>query len=227
MKKFIRIFVVTLICVALIAGGIYTWQQRQVEYVDCLDKVAFSINGDETTFAELGFYVLYVEREVELQAQIYNADNTRDYWNLHIDGVFISIQAKETIQGMAIHDELFYQLAKAAKMELTEEEEEALANAEADFWMDLLDVQLENLPVSDEYISEAMRRMAFAEKYQAYLVEETGLTSASYNWDGYAYTQLLAEQDLVINEKLWSKISVGNISLVHKSANIINGLTGD
>ncbi len=227
MKKYLRLALVLVISAALILWGFYTWQSRSVEYADCLTMVAFTLNGEEVTFAELGFYVLYEEREVELLAQVYNPENTRDYWNLHVDGVFISVQAKETIQQMAIHDELFYQLAKAEGLELTDEEEEALANAEMDFWMDLLDDQLENMPVSDEYITEALRHIAYAEKYQTLLAERTGYTYASYNWDGYYYEELLAEQSLVINKKLWDKISVGNITLNHGSASYINGLTGE
>ncbi len=224
MKRWISGGIALLIGAGLIAWGIYTWQQRSLEYTDCLDKTAFTLNGQERSFADLGFYIMYEELEVELLAQIYNPSNTRDYWNLHIDGVFISVQAKNTVMEMAIHDELFYQLAMEAGIELTPEEEIYLANSEADFWMDLLDEQLEKQPVSDEYISGAIRRKAYAEKYQAQLAEETGHTYASYNWDGYYYGLLLEQQELSINSKIWDKISVGNITLNHGSANYINGL---
>ena len=90
---------------------------------------------------DLGFYILYQEREVEKQAQIYNPENTKDYWNLHVDGVFIQAQAKENIINMAIHDELYYQKAVENDITLNGEEEQQYRNTVMDFWMDLLDEQ--------------------------------------------------------------------------------------
>ena len=164
--------VVGALCALFLVLGFWGWDRsREREYKDCLDDVIFTANGQEVQMKDLGFYILYEEREVESQAMVYNPDNTKDYWNLHVDGVFIQVQAKDTILNMAIHDQLFYQKAVENGLILDAEEEQRLRNAISDFWMDLLDDQAEKMPVSDEYITEAMRKIALAEKYQAQLAK--------------------------------------------------------
>lgn len=223
-EKIIRFMVVGALCALFLVLGFWSWDRsREREYKDCLDDVIFTANGQEVQMKDLGFYILYEEREVESQAMVYNPDNTKDYWNLHVDGVFIQVQAKDTILNMAIHDQLFYQKAVENGLILDAEEEQRLRNAISDFWMDLLDDQAEKMPVSDEYITEAMRKIALAEKYQAQLAKETGKAYASYQWDGYEYEQWLEKQDVEVNEKLWDKITVGDITLTHGSPNYING----
>lgn len=223
-KKIIRFMVVGALCAFFLALGFWSWNNsRDVEYKDCLDKVIFTANGQEVQMKDLAFYILYEEREVESQAMVYNPQNTKDYWNLHIDGVFMQVQAKDTILQMAIHDKLFYQKAVEEDMTLDAGEEQLLRNVISDFWMDLLDEQMEKMPVSEEYIMEAMRQIALAEKYQAKLAEKEGKAYASYNWDGYEYGLWKEKQDVDINEKLWEKIVVGDITLDHGAPNYMNG----
>ncbi len=64
---------------------------------------------------------------------------------------------------MAIHDYIYYQKAQAEGMTLDASEQRSLENTISDFWMDLLDDQVDNLPVTDEYIVETMQRIALAE----------------------------------------------------------------
>lgn len=224
MKKGIKIAIAIVLCVGLVIGGFYSWKSKQkLDYGDCLQETAFVANGQERKMCDLGFYILYQEREVEKQAQIYNPKNTKDYWNLHVDGVFIQAQAKENIINMAIHDELYYQKAVEKNITLNAEEEQEYRNTVMDFWMDLLDEQAENLPVSDEFVVEAMRRKAIAEKYQMQLAKEKGHSYASYQWDGTYYRKWLEKQKVEINHKIWDKIVVGDISLRHGQPNYING----
>lgn len=90
MKRMARNIIIAIIIVAVICGLVYSWQSRQqLDYRDCLEETAFTVDGQAVQMKWLGFYVVYEEREVEKQAQIYHADNTADYWNLHVDGHFI------------------------------------------------------------------------------------------------------------------------------------------
>ena len=224
MKKGIKIAIVVALGVGLVVAGFYSWKSKQkLDYRDCLQETAFVANGQERKMCDLGFYILYQEREVEKQAQIYNPENTKDYWNLHVDGVFIQVQAKENIINMAIHDELYYQKAVENDITLNGEEEQRYRNTVMDFWMDLLDEQKENLPVSDEFVVEAMRRKAIAEKYQMQLAKKKGHSYASYQWDGAYYQKWLEKQKVEINHKIWDKIVVGDISLQHGKPNYVNG----
>lgn len=224
MKKILKICLLVLLTGSVVIAGVYSWKCKQeIQYTDCLDEVAFSLNQEDVYMSQLGYYIVMEEREVEQQALLYNPNNTRDYWNLHVNGVFIQADAKNTVMDMAIHDELFYRLAKEEGIALDAEEQKSCQNAIADFWMDLLDEQVEHMPVSDEYIVETVRKAALAEKYQEILAKQEGRTKASYAWDGYYYKQLLDEQKLKINDKIWERITLGNISLRHGKPNYING----
>lgn len=202
----------------------YGFEKRNpLVYQEHLEDVAVTVDGTKLTMQDLAFYILYEEGRVEQQAMVYNADNTRDYWNLHVDGVFIRESTKTAIMDMAIHDQLFYQFAKERHIALTRNEQKYADNMMADFWMDLLDGQQQKMGVSDEYINASMQKMALAQKYQRKLAEENQQSYASYNWDGYSYKQLLETRDVKINERLWNRVTVGDISLVHDRVNYING----
>lgn len=209
---------------AIVAAGFSISQSRkEADFRKCAKETVFTLNGEEVPLEEIAFYVAYEERVVEEQAMIYYPENTRDYWNLHVDGTFVQLKAKEAALGMAVHDRLFYQKACHEGLALDSEEQRACENAVTDFWMDLLDGQQENLPVSDEYIVEAIRRAALAQKYQQELAEKEGVSFASYNWDGSRYEALEEEQDLEIRTSLWDRINVGNVTLRHGSADAVNG----
>ncbi len=224
MKKIGKFLLIGALCAFFLVLGYFIWQDKKdVAFKDVLEENIFTLNGEETTFQELGFYVLYEEGEIEKQAMIYNPESTKDYWNLHIDGVFIQTRAKEVILQMAIHDALMYQLAEKNGVKLTAKQENALRNTSSDFYMDLLDEQKEHMPVDEEYVTEALRRIAIGEAYQEQLVKKDGCSEAGYEWEGANYEKLLKKQELTINEKLWDKILVGDISLRHDRPNFING----
>ena len=89
---------------------------------------------------------------------------------LYINHTFLREQAKQTVVDMTIHDTLFYQMATAEKITLSEEEEQYLANDQQDFWSDLTEEQRARLGVDEETIDASMRKMALAQKYQSCLL---------------------------------------------------------
>lgn len=221
-KRYIVLLVFS--CIVLMALGYGTWKNKQeIEYSSCLQETAFTANGEKIKMSALGFYILYEEGEIEKQAQIYNPDNTKDYWNLRMDGKFVQSRAKDNIMNMAIHDMLFYQEAVKKQLALDGEEEKIYRNVVSDFWMDLLDIQLEKMPLSEEFVIESLRKKALAEKYQKILAEKNKKSFAAYDCDGYAYEEWLKKQDVKINDKIWKRIPVGDITLEHGTPNYING----
>ncbi len=70
MKRMARNIIIAIIIVAVICGLVYSWQSRQqLDYRDCLEETAFTVDGQAVQMKWLGFYVVYEEREVEKQAQ--------------------------------------------------------------------------------------------------------------------------------------------------------------
>ena len=82
------------------------------------------MDGEQVTLREMTFYIAYEEGSMEDAAIIYNPDNTDEYWQLYINHTFLREQAKQTVVDMTIHDTLFYQMATAEKITLSEEEEQ-------------------------------------------------------------------------------------------------------
>jgi len=222
--------IVLILCVAVMVYALLTMgnNRAKLNYQEHLEDTAVTVDSEEITFQDLAFYILYEEGKIEEQARIYNPDYTKDYWNLHTNDTFIQLEAKEVVLGMAVHDHLFYQMAVAEGMDtLTDEEEQELEYRITDFWEDLLDIQWEKLPCSEETINEQIRLAAIAEKYQNYLAEELGPSQAAYKYDGYYYQQIMEQHQVKTNDKLWDRLVLGDITLSHGKLNYINGLTDE
>lgn len=221
---------VLLICVGVMLYAFLTMGNGRgpLDYWEHLDDTAFTIDDEEVAFEDLAFYILFEERKVEEQARIYNKDYTKDYWNIHTDDKFIQTEAKDAVLNMAVHDHLFYQMAVDEGMDkLNGVEQIELEGSVSDFWEDMLDVQWEHLPCDEETINEQLRIAAVAEKYGDYLAKENNTSKAAYRYDGYYYSQILEKHNLKVNNKLWKKLVLGDITLAHGRINYINGLTDE
>ena len=231
--KYVRKFVkpaILCLCVVVVGYAFITMQGRRntVRYEDHKQDVVATIDGKDMLFEDLAFYILYEERIVEEQARIYNPDSTKDYWNMYRNETFIQKEVKDVILNMAIHDWIMYDLAVQDNMDtLSEKENQYLEYTRIDFWEDLLDIQRQRLPASEETINSQMDKAAVAEKYQNYLGITQGPSVAAYKYDGYNYEQMLESHSIVINDDLWERFVVGDISLYHEKANFINGLTDE
>jgi len=218
------------LCVAVVSYALFGLDsnRNKLDYFEHLEDTAVTVDSENITFADLGFYILYEEQKVEEQARIYNPDSPKDYWNMHTNDTFIQREAKDAVMGMVIHDHLFYTLAVEEGLDtLTDSEEQDLQFAITDFWEDLYDAQWEHLPCDEDTINEQIRIAAVAEKYQTKLAQEKGPSFAAYNYDGYYYEQMLNEHKVTINNKLWKRFVLGDITLEHSSLNYINGLTNE
>ena len=205
------------LAIAVLAYGVHSLHLREpLDYAENLDAVAVTVDGEDITLRDMYFYVLYEEQVVEEAAEIYDDSQTRRFWNVHTNQSFVQEEVKDNIIGMAVHDEVFYQMARERNLVLTSEEKTRLDHRRDDFWADLYDVQLDTLPVSYDEVNATMKHVALAQKAQGLLVDETeGVSYTGYNWDGKDYEQLLEEHDVKVNKKVWNRVIIGNVSLRH------------
>lgn len=216
-KKYL-ITIVLLLC--LVALGIYSfWSGRlrqDLIYADSLDKVAAKVNGTTLTLKDLAFYVAYEEAEVDAQARVYNPSSPKEYWFERIDGTFVATSARNAAIQMAIHDEIFYQMALDEEVTLTEEEEQKLKNQINDFWSDLTDDGKEKkLGVTREDIESTMRKMAYAQKYQTIYANLQNQNYEDYTFSAEAYKELLEEQNYKIYKNVWRRVDFGCVTLTY------------
>lgn len=214
-------YIVTLVLLVLVIGlGIMSYvrgnNREDLVYRDNLDKVVLTVDGADLTLKDLAFYIAYEEKEVEELAKVYDESDTKKYWNLHIDGVFVKLSAKSAIIQMAVHDEIFYQLALEMELCLNEEEKAKLDISTEDFWNDLSDYdRTMKLGVDKEDISLQMEKIALAEKYQMILAGMNGYEYEDYAFSKEAYQKVLKEHKYKVKESVWNRIPIGDVTLEH------------
>lgn len=219
--KFIKKYWITIVLgIAVIISGWYALvhsnSRDQIKYKEHLDDVCAVVNGEEITLREASYYVAYQELKVEEQAVVYNADNTGKYWNAHVDGKFIRVEARESIEDMIVHDEIFYQMAKEEGLKLSDEELQAFENNAMDLVFDIEDYNgLEDMGVTEDDIKDSMKKAALAQKYQYIYAEINGDKAEEYDFSGKKYKEILEKNDYDLKDSLWEKVPLGSVILEH------------
>ena len=209
------ILVILVILTGLEAGRSYRNRQSLI-YAEALSEVAVTVDKKELTLFDMAFYVAYQEKEVQKDAIIYNEEKPYRYWNAHTNGQFIRKIAEDAVVDMAVHDEIFYQMAALEGLELNETEEIYLNNEILDFCSDVTKEQFARLGVSQADIKAAMRKIALANKYQSVLSQMKEIDYTNYNYTGEDYQKLLENHEVIVNEAVWDRISLGNITVNYK-----------
>ena len=212
------LLVIVAIIVLVTGAAAYVRSNRTVklDYSKSLDLMAYELDGKTYTMKDLAVYIAIQESAVESQARAYDPDDTNKYWNSHTNGKFIRVEARELAVKNAIHDSLFYELAMEENIELTPEEEQYLAGRQEDFWMDLSELQRSRICISKEEAEAYLTRMAYAQKKQQLLAQETQCFVEDYDVDGAEYEKLLEEHTYQINDSKLEQLDFGNITLSHE-----------
>lgn len=215
MKRKLRVTVVLLVLVVMLAIAARQDRLRKQEliYAKSLDVVAVTVDDVELTLRDIAVYVAYQEKTVQKDAVVYDYEKPHKYWNTYTNQYFVRSLAEKAVRNMAIHDEIFYQMALEEGLSLDEREEAYLLNEQQDFLMDLSNEQMERLGVTEEELCESMRKIALANKYQSILAQSNGLYYEDYNYTGAVYELILAEHKVKMDESVWDRISVGNITV--------------
>ena len=212
--------VTIILAVIVIILGFYSFSansnRQKINYSEYLEDSAAEVNERILTLKDVAFYVAFEEKVVEEEALVYNPDDTNKYWNLHIDGEFIRVSARKSAIMMAIHDEVFCQLAEADGVKLNNEDYEFLDNNFEDFINDIEEYNaLDKIGVSEDTIYSAMERAALAQKYQMIYAALNNKDSSYYDFSAEGFEKLLREYDYSINEHIWDRVDFGNVTLIH------------
>ncbi len=209
---------VALIILAGLALSLVSYQNKiDLEYRESLDETIVTVDENALTLRDLTYYIVKQELFVENQAKIYDIDNTNTYWGLRLKrtGGFVKLEAKQAIIDAAVHDEIFYQMARAEEIVLDEEETEKLLWMQYDFWADLEETQVKRLGVDRKDVNSVMERIAIAQKYQRIYTPQHHTDSGYFDVGEEGYIQLLEEHRYKVNESVWKRIPFGNIIVDH------------
>lgn len=208
--------ILVIIAAVLVALSLREYESRQdLVFADSLDKTAVIVDGGELTLRDMAFYIAYQENEIEAAARIYDAQDTDEYWNLYTNHTFLREEGKQAAMDMAVHDEIFYQLAAREDIRLSYEEEAHLANDVYDFWSDLEDEQQESLGVGQEVIEESMRKIALAEKYQSLMAAIEQKEFDDYSYNGTEYEKMQQEHTCEVRDSVWDRVHFGGVTVDH------------
>lgn len=202
--------------VLFFAVGISAWYRakkiEKISFLEHLDDTAVTVDGMDYQFRDLAVYLARQEYIVEEQAKVYDYEKMHLYWNLHANGIFIRVEARDLAMDMAVHDIIFYNMALEEGYELTKDEISYMENQIMDFWYDLEEGK-ERLGISEKEAEETFLRIALAQKRQYILAEEMGVDKEEYDVSGSMYQELLKEHTCQINETLWKRLNFGNITI--------------
>lgn len=213
-RKFVMILLIFIIVAGAVVFKLRSDKSKMV-FADHVEDIAFTIDGKDISFREIAFYLAYEELEVEKQALVYDPDNTAVYWNMHTNGIFIRLEARNAARDMAIHDYLLSMLAQEKQIELTSEDEETVKSRTSDFVEELGEEQLSKLGVSKEDLLASIRTVAMAQRYQTIQSQEDGLDYSDYSFDANEYDAILNAHTVKFDEDLWDRLDFGNIILEH------------
>ena len=209
MRKIRKHITTIILAVLAVIAGVYAYNyhdmKQNIVYYEHLEDVAVTVNGKELTLRDMAFYVAYEEMNVEKQALVYDSN-----------GEFVRVTARKAAMSMAIHDEIFYEMAKKESITLTDDEKAALKNSEKDFWYDLSDIDgAKKLGVEKKDIYSSMEKSAIARKYQEIYAGLDNADITDYDFSGGRYEKLLEKNNYKIKEKVWKRVDMGNVTLDH------------
>lgn len=184
-----------------------------ISFCEHLDDTVLELDGQEYPLRELAFYVAYEEQIIQEQALVYDASNPNAYWNTHINGHFMRVQARDEAMNQAIHDFIFYEMAGELGMELDQEEIDYATGRSEDFWMDLGETAQMRLGITKEELTEDLLRMALAQKCQQLYAAMQDALENDYDVNGAAYETLLEAHTYKIRDRLWEGVSMGHVTL--------------
>ncbi len=220
MKKTIAAVIgLLLVSAVMISVAFRIGESKQFSYKDHLKDTVFELDGEKYTLEQMNYYIAVQEREVEQQAQVYNPENTVQYWNIHTNRQYIRKTSKEAVLDTAIHHMLLSREAQENGIELTKDEEELAQSNASDLSYDLEDWQKERAGITEEELCVMARKTVLAEKYQRILAEENQKNYGSYDYSGKSYKKMLKKHDLVIHDKLWDEVLIGEVTLDHYGKN--------
>ena len=215
-KHLATVILIAILLSVVIRNSVGTRSGKPLVYNESLDLVAAQVNDETLTLRDMAFYVGYEEYRIEQDAIVYDPDDTGRYWSLRIKGGFMTAVARKNAIQMAVHDTLFYQMAQKEGITLTADDRQHMDNKLEDFWEDLTERQGEQaLGISRKDAQKTIERIAYAQKYQVIYAQLHNRKTDDYAYTTKTYQALLKTQKYRINNRVWNRVSFGNVTLSH------------
>ncbi len=177
-----------------------------------LDTKTVTVDDKDIDFKTMLYYIITIENSASTQANLYS-DNPKDYWNIHVNGEFMSVLAKKKALNQAVYDEIYFNLAIENNISLTNDEYALLQSKARDFYNDMSDYQKELSEFDYNYVFNCISKSAMAEKYNDYIGYTYGYSNEQLGVEGSYYQDILSSHSYSVNNDIWDKISMGRVTL--------------
>ena len=220
-KKIIIVLAITSI-IAIIGAQIYR-TATAFHYEDHLDEVVISVDSNDLTLREFGYYIYTTEEFVQKQALLYDPEDPLHWWNTHfsagLDSQFVSELAMKTAINTYLSHIIYYNEAQRAGMTLNTSEEETAFKEATELYSKMSDLNRERTGLDEVLIYSVIRRRVLAAKYAGRLALNMDISgfeddpSVLLGGDGdYFQNVILPQHTVVKNEKLMKHLKMGRVT---------------
>lgn len=205
--------------------GLDAWnrQKNKFVYEKHLDDVVITVDEEQITLRELGYYVFEVESKIDKQARLYNPEDPLDYWNTYFnsgyEGGYISEMAEDAILGSCVCDLIYEKMALEKGYELTAEEKEEAGALAEQFFASMNEEQIAVTGLTQEMVTEITERQALVLKFAKEYFEDVDFSGyAGYREELVSYAgdyykeKILPEHEVVYEYDIINEWKVGRIT---------------
>lgn len=218
---------ITAICVLCILVSVAVFmiiyfnnKSGEFEYKKHLDEQVVSISSaaPESTkvsidMQEMAYYIINVEGDINDMAYQYNSSSPGKFWNLKVKTTYtMRDYAKDLAMDSCVRDNIYYMEALRNGIELTEEEDKMASEDAYAIIKNLTGRQMDISDFTYEVLYSIEKKLFLASKYAKSLTQD-GYETTELELEGSYYNELLSEYDVTVNEEIWDKVELGNLSI--------------
>ena len=178
--------------------------------------IVLSGNGARTEMSggELAWYVLRMERAVNEQALLYNAEDPKAYWKLRIskqdEASYIYEMAKDTVTDYAVRDLIYAREAENAGFSLDPEEKKSIRYDAEREWLKMTEREKSATGLDTGVLQNAMERERTAAAYMRSLQDE-GIEGVDVG--GSYYASLMERYQAELMPEIDGQLRLGTITV--------------
>ena len=211
----ILIIVAIIVFLAIFYGkdSVFIYEDHLKENVLTISNRDESDRQEDISLQEMTYYIINVEGDFHDAALKFNSKYPEKYWMVKVKPMYnMKDYAKDLSIDSCVRDNVYYLEALKQGVELTDEE---IKLAEKDTRTILENISSKQMNVSEfsyDVVYDIEEKLYVATKYVNMLVEQ-GHTMEELELEGSYYKQLLEKYNVDINDKLWDRVKLGNLTI--------------
>ncbi len=219
-----RVIITCILCIAICICAFmfiyYGNKNEDFEYNQHLYENVLTIESDDgvvesvnVNLQEMAYYIMNVEGDINDMAHQYDSEHPDRYWLLRIEATYdMKDYAKDLAFDTCVRNFIYYMEALKAGMELTEEELELASDDTKTIMENLTGKQMDMSDYSEESLFNLEKKLYLATKYVNSMTKQ-GYSVVDLELEGSYYNEILNKYNVRINDEIWDKVVLGNLTI--------------